>query len=614
MPSARQAEIADYAANHTLPETVEWLATQSIRTSLSTLSRFLAWYRLREELERNAMTVETLLADLRCQEPDITPERLQQLGQNFFGRMVLQLQDPRLWLQSQELELKKHRLQLDWQKHRDQIELAQSRDSTSVERRKIHGKHQQRNVGADRGRTEIDVKYFLPYQIAWITDRTPLRLMQKSRQVGISYADAYDSVRKVCSQHAKLDVWISSRDEAQARLYVEDCKKWARILQAAARDLGKVVLDTKGDASAYVLEFASGLRIHSLSSNPNALAGKRGHVKLDEFALHPDQQLLYRVAKPVTTWGGTLSIISTHRGANSVFNRLIRDVEENGNPMGWSLHTVPIQKAVEQGLVERINQKTGQDETRAQFLKRLEAECIDREQWHQEYCCIPADGSTAFIAFELITQCEQPGLQLQSISSLRAQLEQSLRSGRPPQADDPKAPATNQVREFYLGVDVARKNDLCVFDLGEKIGDVVWDSLRLELQDRSFSEIETELYELLRWPQVKRACMDATGMGLQLAERAQERFGWKVEPITFTAGMKEELAFGLRADLEDRRLRLVCDDRLRADLRAIRKEVTTSGHFRFGGESGDSHCDRFWAKALRQEAARRKIVATATVG
>ena len=29
------------------------------------------------------------------------------------------------------------------------------------------------------------------------------------------------------------------------------------------------------------------------------LAGKRGHVKLDEFALHQDQRLLYQVAKPV---------------------------------------------------------------------------------------------------------------------------------------------------------------------------------------------------------------------------------------------------------------------------------------------------------------------------
>src|SRR5688572_3637072 len=122
--------------------------------------------------------------------------------------------------------------------------------------------------------------YFLPYQIAWIMDATPLKIMQKSRQIGISYADAYDSVRKVCTAGARLDVWITSRDEVQARLYVADCQKWARLLQLAARDLGAMVIDRAGETSAYVLEFASGRRIYSLSSNPNALAGKRGHVKL----------------------------------------------------------------------------------------------------------------------------------------------------------------------------------------------------------------------------------------------------------------------------------------------------------------------------------------------
>src|SRR5882762_6016166 len=192
--------------------------------------------------------------------------------------------------------------------------------------------------------------YFLPYQREWIKDNASLKIMEKSR------------------------------DEAQARLYVEDCKKWARLLQSAARDLGQVMLDAKAQVSAHILEFASGLRIYSLSSNPNALAGKRGHVKLDEFALYQDQRLLYRVAKPVTTWGGTLSIISTHRGANSVFNQLIRDITENGNPMGWSLHTVPIRKAVEQGLVERINSKSGGRESREEFLERIKTECIDEEQ------------------------------------------------------------------------------------------------------------------------------------------------------------------------------------------------------------------------------------------
>ena len=128
--------------------------------------------------------------------------------------------------------------------------------------------------------------------------------------------------------------------------------------------------------------------------------------------------------------------------------------------------------------------------------------------------------------------------------------------------------------------------------------------MRLELRDKSFSEIEFELYRLLKLPQVKRACIDATGMGMQLAERARERFGWKVEPITFTPAVKEELAFGLRRDFEDRRLRIVRDDKLRSDLRALRKEVTSSGNIRFGGEAENSHCDRTWAKALRQHAAR----------
>jgi phage FluMu gp28-like protein len=111
---------------------------------------------------------------------------------------------------------------------------------------------------------------------------------------------------------------------------------------------------------------------------------------------------------------------------------------------------------------------------------------------------------------------------------------------------------------------------------------------------------------LLRLRAVKRCCLDASGLGIQLAEEAEREFGWKVEPITFTPAVKEELAYGLRADFEDRRLRIVSDDKLRADIRGLKKEVTASGNLRFAGESDDGHCDRFWALALRQHAARWK--------
>src|ERR1041385_2301706 len=129
-------------------------------------------------------------------------------------------------------------------------------------------------------------KYFLPYQIGWLKDDSPLKIIEKSRQIGMTFTDAYDSVRKVMQRGARLDVWVSSRDEEQAKLYLRDCARWAKFFHQRAIHIGQVVIDSQKNISAYVLEFKTGRRIYSLSSNPDALAGKRGHVKLDEFALH----------------------------------------------------------------------------------------------------------------------------------------------------------------------------------------------------------------------------------------------------------------------------------------------------------------------------------------
>jgi phage FluMu gp28-like protein len=443
--------------------------------------------------------------------------------------------------------------------------------------------------------------YFLPYQGRWRRDRSPLRICVKSRQIGVTHVDCYDSVM-LAGLRGGQDVFVMSRDELQAKLYVELCARWARVIGMAAREFGERLLLMGGKRSVRVrvLRLASGAAIYALSSNPDAIAGKSGHVKLDEFALHRDQRTLYAVAKPVTQWGGTLSIISTHRGVNTVFNQILVDVRERGNSMGWSLHNVPIQRAVEEGLVEKINAVTNRKESRPDWLARQRAECIDEEQWLQEYCCVPADESSAFLSFEMLNACEDPALQLMDLKAVEAACQ--------------KAQEKHRGLTFYLGVDVARKKDLCVLDLGERVGDVVWDRLRIELQGRPFSEIEEQLYRLCSLRQVKRVAIDATGLGTQLAERARARFGWKIEPLTFTPAIKEELAFGLRSDFEDRKLRICSDAKLRGDLRAMKKEVTSSGNIRFAGDSEDSHCDRFWAKALRQHASRYRVAVAAAVG
>jgi phage FluMu gp28-like protein len=428
----------------------------------------------------------------------------------------------------------------------------------------------------------VSDKFFMPYQAAWIRDDSRLKIVEKGRQIGFSYADSYDSVRKVAPKDARLDVWVSSRDEIAAKQYLLYCKRWAKVLNYAAEDLGEVLVDHDKNLTAFVLRFANGLSINCVSSNPDAIASKTGHVKADEFALRKLdlQREVYAIGKPATQWGGQFSIISTHRGVGSLFNSIIKDVRERGNPMGWSLHSVPIQTAVEQGLVEKINHASGAYETRADFLARIRRECIDEEQWLQEYCCIPADEAAAFITYEMITACE-----------------------------DNSAPKDFAYLEtcpnpLYLGFDVARTTHLSVIDVEEKVGDVFWERQRLELRGKTFAEQEFELNRFMALPAVRRVCIDSTGLGMQLAERAVARWGYRAEAVRFSGTVKEDLAFPLRSAHEDRTLRYARDEKLRADLRGIKKETTPAGNIRFVGEAADSHCDRFWAKALALHAGK----------
>ena len=86
-------------------------------------------------------------------------------------------------------------------------------------------------------------------------------------------------------------------------------------------------------------------------------------------------------------------------------------------------------------------------------------------------------------------------------------------------------------------------------------------------------------------------------------EQRENQFGWKVEPTPLkTAAVKEELAYRLLAAFQEKRLRIDPDRKLTEDLRGIKKLINSFGNIRLDGSCDDSHCDRFWAKALRQHA------------
>lgn len=430
------------------------------------------------------------------------------------------------------------------------------------------------------GRAKVIPKdtLLLPYQSKWVKDTARLKIAEKSRQIGWTWATAFGLVRRKGVQDARLDAWISSRDDIQARLFLEDCKNFANILHIGAKSLGEQLID-EDRHSAYVLQMANGLRLHSMSSNPDAQAGKRGDRVLDEFALHPDPRKLYSIAYPGITWGGSMEIFSTHRGTANFFNQLILEIKEKGNPKGFSLHRITLEDALNDGFLYKLQGALPLDDPRqemdeAEYFNFIRSGCADEESFQEEYMCVPSDDATAFITFELLDGCKyQPGVVW----------EKDL-------AD---------CRNLYVGVDVGRKHDLFVVWVAEEVSGHLFTRKVLTLQGKTYSEMEAELYWILDSYDVARCCVDATGLGNQFAERAAQRFGYRVEPIMFTAKSKEEMAYGLRSRMEDRTFHIPDDRQIFADFRAIRKETSTSGNIRFAGErNADGHSDRFWAAAL----------------
>jgi len=134
----------------------------------------------------------------------------------------------------------------------------------------------------------------------------------------------------------------------------------------------------------------------------------------------------------------------------------------------------------------------------------------------------------------------------------------------------------------------------------EKFGGQLFTRRIIEMKAETFAAQEAQLYSVLDNRQVRRCCIDSTGLGMQFAERATERYGkYRVEGVRFSGVVKEELAYPVKAAFEDVRVKIPERREITSDLRAIKKETTASGNVRFTADRGvNGHSDRFWALAL----------------
>ena len=104
----------------------------------------------------------------------------------------------------------------------------------------------------------IDQSVLLPYQQRWVNDNSPVKVIEKSRRIGLSYGEAADDVLYAASS-AGANVYYISYNKEMTQGFIQDCAGWAKAYQAAASQIEESVIEAEDkQILSYTIKFDSG--------------------------------------------------------------------------------------------------------------------------------------------------------------------------------------------------------------------------------------------------------------------------------------------------------------------------------------------------------------------
>jgi phage FluMu gp28-like protein len=477
--------------------------------------------------------------------------------------------------------------------------------------------HGQQPAATITSQSQVDPPVKLTeYQKRWILDKSRLKIGKFTRQGGKSFVCSLEAVIE-CFEKPRTTWVFLSAGERQSKELMRTAAMHARAINAAIEEATEIFkAEDKTEYKMLEIKFPNGSRILGLPANPDTARGWSANLLLDEFAMHKDSRAIWKALYPSITRGFKIRIVSTPQGKKNKFYEIWtgltkqlwdgQDYTEVGQRGGWSKHNVTILDAVAMGL------ELFDDEGAKIEPEDLRLGLGDDEAWEQEYMVAFLDETTAWLPYDLIETVEDariladPSWVERLLAEAIAHHDAHKADKRPPAfKPDWLASEVPFTGDLYIGFDVARRRDFAVIWLDEETAALYWTRAEIELKKQPFGVQENVLFALMELRKFRRACIDKTGIGEQITERAQERFGAsRVEGIDFNNANKEALANGIKKSFEDRKDRIPAEQRIRQSLHSVKKEKTSTGHNRFDADRTEQvgHADAFWAKALAIQA------------
>lgn len=426
------------------------------------------------------------------------------------------------------------------------------------------------------------------WQVVYLKSDDRFLIANKSRRIGWSYITAIKGLVTA------LDPALSGYTKQYVSYSLEDAVEKIRIatefydsIPESARPK-KLVSRTRTH-----LEFLdrNGRSISRLISLPcKQPRGKGGDISLDEFAFHQKDNEIYTAALPIISRGGNLEIGSTPFGNKGKFYEVVSDKTRYAKYKRYSIpwYMSPALctniKAASAATLLTSEQKVERFGT--EIIKDI-LRSLPIDDFEQEYECAYRDELAAFITLDAIRACTPVGDD--EIIPYRT-LDDFILAYKP------------EVHgSLYAGYDVGRTNDKSELTI---LGYYPAENVRtvwccVSLKGARFQDQEKLLQRAIAGLPLHRMAMDATGLGMDLAERIVGRYKRKVEGCTFTTEFKETISNSLWMVFDSRAIILPADRDLQEQIHSIKKTVTIGKHSRFDADrNAKHHADRYWSLAL----------------
>lgn len=425
----------------------------------------------------------------------------------------------------------------------------------------------------------------------WVADRSPLKLAEKGRRTGITFAEALDSTLCAATSRAAGgdNTWYIGDTKDKGLEFIAVCARFAQHVAKELLDIEEFVFeDVQSDGSsrqiqAYRIRFASGQQVAALSSNPANIRGLQGRVVIDEAAFHRNVAAVIDACNALLIWGGVIRIISTHNGVLNPFNELVRYAREGR--YDYSVHRIEFDQAVANGLYERVCLVKGWEpspEGKQEWYRNVRKSYGPRvDAMREELDCIPREGEGVLLPLVWIEACST--------------LEYEVRRWSPPQKNFVDLPEDIRRAEmlqwlqhsvepimtwltarsdwFAIGEDFAMRQDRTSIVVGYTAQDLNRHvPLIVELRECPYDQQKQALFWIAeRLTRFQGAVLDANGNGMVLAQEARQQFGQDrvVELMPNDAWHREHTPL-FRAAFEDRTIHIPADRDVRDDLRQIR--------------------------------------------